>query len=124
MSPNSKDKKTKTDKKSKLEPNNYIVPRNKKQLIQYINQAGVEDIICTSSILDGQVTFGLEIRTKDKKSFNFGQNLFFKPVLEPVEILDMSTGDCAELDVNLGKEFDPKTYDYQLPPAWSFAKCE
>lgn len=118
MSPGSK------KKAPKMERDSYVVPKNKKQLLEYINEAGIEDIICTSSIIDGRIVFGFEIRTKDDKSFNFGQDLILRPYFDHVEVLDMSTGDCHEVDVNLGKEFDNTKYKHMHPATWTLKKCE
>lgn len=113
MSPSSK------PKKQKMKNNEYVVPKNKKQLIQYINEAGVKDIICMSSIDEGFISVGFEIITKDNKSFYIGQDVVLNPTLSHVEVLDTSTGDCYPIEVNMGKEFNSKEYKYKIPAAWS-----
>jgi len=101
----------------------YVVPETKKELIAAINEKGIADIICTSQILDGEVLFSLEIRTKDEKIFHFGQNVVMRPVFGRMEVLDMSTGNCHDVEVNMGKGFDSKTYKYPNTP-WSLEASE
>lgn len=96
----------------------YVIPETKKELIAAINKKGIADILCTSQILDGEVFFSLEIRTKDEKVFHFGQSVSVRPVFSPMEILDMTTGNCHEIEVDMGKGFDSKTYVYPNTP-WS-----
>lgn len=99
----------------------YVIPETKKELIAAINEKGIADIICTSEILEGfngEVLFSLEIRTKDEKIFHFGQSVVMRPVFGRMEVLDMSTGNCHDVEVNMGKGFDSKTYNYPDTP-WS-----
>lgn len=89
----------------------HNVPQNKKQLIEQINKAGIADILCTSNLGEnGRVTFSIEIRTKDHKCFILDQDVWIKPVLSRMEVLDFSTGDGYEVEANLGTGFNPKKY--------------
>lgn len=101
-----------------MEKNNYIVPSNKKQLIEYINEAGISDIICSSSDLDNCVQFGIELQTKDDKSFFFIQDLETRFKFKNMEVLDFSTGNGYDVPVNLGSVFNPKKYKYR-DNSWS-----
>lgn len=96
----------------------YVIPETKKELISAINKKGIADILCTSQILDGEVMFSLEIRTKDEKVFHFGQSVGMRPIFDSMEILDMTTGNCYEIEADMGKGFDSKTYNYPDTP-WS-----
>lgn len=120
----SADSKKKTKTKTKMNHNEYVVPKDKKQMIEYINEAGIEDIICTSNILDGELTFSLEIRTKDQKIFHFGQDVVVKLHLPNMEVLDMSTGNCHTIPAKMGKGFDASTYNYNVDSPWELKTCE
>lgn len=96
----------------------YTVPENKKELIKAINEKGIQDIICMSTIDEGRVYVSFEIQTKDKKSFNIGQEVFLKPVLTSVEVLDCSTGNCYEIETGMGNLFDHKNYKYNTDSPW------
>jgi hypothetical protein len=96
----------------------YTVPQNKKEMIKAINEKGIQDIICMSTIDEGRIEVSFEIRTKDKKCFNIGQEVVIRPVLAHVEVLDCSTGNCYEIETNMGSAFDHKKYDYNADSPW------
>jgi len=99
---------------NEIEAKSYVVPKNKKQLIEYINEVGIEDIFCTTILQDGP-HFGVEILTKDKKCFSITQDVnvtFGEMVVE-----DFSTGNGYSV-LSLGKHFNPKKYSYNLDSPW------
>lgn len=102
----------------------YDIPKNKKELIAAINAKGISDIICTSNTFDGEIEFSIEIRTKDQKSFHFGQAFVTKPIFDKMKVLDMSTGNCHDVEVNMGRGFDSNTYKYQVDTPWSLVVGE
>lgn len=77
-----------------MKKNNYLVPTSKKELLKYINEKGISDLICVSSNdpSNNLVFFGLEIHTKDNKIFSITQELINAPKFGPMRVEDFSTG--------------------------------
>lgn len=93
---------------------NYLAPKNKKELIKYINEKGVADIVCTSTLSEGMPWFGIEIITKDEKKFSFTQDV--KIEFGEIVVDDFSTGNGIHV-IDLGKTFDAQSYykDFKEP---------
>jgi hypothetical protein len=77
-----------------------------------MNNKGIDDILCNSQAVDGEVFFSLEIRTKDGKIFHFSHSVTMMPVFSNMEVIDASTGNCHDVEDDWGKGFDSKTYNY------------
>jgi hypothetical protein len=108
---------------AKMKKNNYLVPTNKKELLKYINEKGISDLICVSSNdpSSNLVFFGLEIHTKDDKVFSITQELINAPKFGPMRVEDFSTGNGYDV-ISLGTTFNHKTYKYKAA-GWSIKGC-
>lgn len=106
-----------------MKGDNYLVPTNKKELLKYINEKGIADLICVSSNDPGNnlTFFGLEIHTKDNKVFAITQEIINAPKLGPMRVEDFSTGNGYDV-ISLGTAFNHKTYKYKTP-SWSIDGC-
>jgi hypothetical protein len=83
-------------------------PKTKKELLELISDEGLQDFQFTSSVHDGQISFGLMLRTKKGRIFSMDQELELVPILKSVEVLDFTTGNGRQVHIPFGTGFDEK----------------
>ena len=94
-------------------------PTTKQELINILNNGGIQDIICQSEFDDGKLTFAFIITTHDNRSFYFSQDFDLKPSITPMEIMDYTTGNGRELGFDMGAGFTPGNHpDLNINPEW------